>query len=161
MWPFVLPAAALVAIILFLRSPAGRERRKGLAIAVAAAVVVAVVGVGLLGIPGAIVYGLSVPWVSMLLGGGYQDLGDGAWPAAIYISIFWPASLVIAYTLVAGPLRRRSRWSKAAVWILVPYAAGVAMSLWAHLPVEKTAGPASTGPAGHADSAAVPTAGRP
>jgi uncharacterized membrane protein YhaH (DUF805 family) len=137
----VFPAAALAAMILFLRSPAGRTRRKGLFVTVALAVGLAIVGFALLGIPGAVVYALSLPWVTLFLGETTQDLGDGAWPAAIYTSLFWPASLVVAYTVAAGPLRNRSRWAKAVAWILIPYAAGVALALWAHLSLRAESGP--------------------
>ncbi len=116
-----------------LRTRAGRERRRGLLVTVGIAVAIAVVGVvPLMGIPGAVVYELSAPWVRLLLGAGYRELGDGAWPAAILITLVWPSSLVLAYVAVRGPLRGRSRWLRAAAWVLIPYTVGVGLALWAH-----------------------------
>lgn len=133
MWPFILPLLALVASVVFARSDAGRTRRKGLVRTFVIAGVLAVLGVLLMGIPGALVYGISLPWVSMFLGEGSADLGDGAWPAAILISMTWPFSLVLAYVAAAGPLRHRSRLLRAISWILIPYAMGVLLTLFAHL----------------------------
>ena len=126
-------ALAAVALAAFLRTPAAREHRRGLIVTVGIAVAIAVLGVvPLVGIPGAVVYELSAPWVRLFLGAGYEDLGDGAWPAAILMTLVWPSSLVLAYVAVRGPLRRRSRWLRAAAWVLIPYAVGVGLALWAH-----------------------------
>jgi hypothetical protein len=136
MW-MTLPAAAvlagLVALVTFLRSEAGRERRRGMKITGVLAVLFAVGGVLLLGLPGAVVYELCAPWVRLMLGPRFTELGDGAWPAAIVITLAWPASLVVAYALANGPLRGRGRWVRWTVPVLVPYAFGVALALWAHL----------------------------
>lgn len=136
MW-MILPAGAalagLAALVTFLRSEAGRERRRGLKVTAILAVLLAIGGVLLLGIPGALVYELCVPWVRLTLGGRFTELGDGAWPAAIVITLTWPASLVVAYALANGPLRGRGRGVRWTALILVPYAFGIALALWAHL----------------------------
>ncbi|HEX2188859.1 MAG TPA: hypothetical protein VHG51_08180 [Longimicrobiaceae bacterium] len=134
MWAVLVPVAlALAALAAFLRSDAGRERRRGALVATGVAAAVAVLGVvPLMGIPGAVVYELSAPWVRLLMGAGYEDLGDGAWPAALLITIAWPSSLVLAYVAANGPLRHRGRLLRAAAWVLIPYATGVALALVAH-----------------------------
>lgn len=124
---------ALVVLVAFLRSEAGRERRRGMIVTASLAALLSIGGIALLGIPGAILYALCAPWVQLMLGPRFTDLGDGAWPAAIVITLAWPASLVIAYALANGPLRRRGRLMRWMTLILVPYAFGVALALWAHL----------------------------
>jgi hypothetical protein len=136
MW-IVFPAVAwllaVAVLVWFLRSPAGRERRRGMIITAVAAVLLAVVGIALLGIPGAVIYELCVPWVRLVMGGRFTDLGDGAWPAALIITLTWPASLVLAYAIAHGPLRRRGRLVRWSALILIPYVLGVLLALWAHL----------------------------
>ena len=136
MW-MMLPAAAavvaLVVLVTFLRSRAGRERRRGMIVTASLAALLAIGGMALLGLPGAILYELCVPWVQLMMGARFTDLGDGAWPAAIIITLTWPASLVIAYAAANGSLRRRGRLVRWMAMILVPYAFGVALALWAHL----------------------------
>ncbi|HST57502.1 MAG TPA: hypothetical protein VLK84_02365 [Longimicrobium sp.] len=133
----ILPAATvlagLVALVTFLRSEAGRERRRGMKITTVLALLFAVGGVLLLGLPGAILYELCVLWVRLMQGARFAELGDVAWPAAIVITLTWAASLVIAYALANGPLRRRGRLLRWMVMIVVPYAFGVALAAWAHL----------------------------
>lgn len=136
MWVILPAAAALVALavlVWFLRSPAGRERRRGMLVVVTVAALLAFGGIALLGIPGAVIYELCVPWVWLLMGEGYADLGDGAWPAALVITLTWPASLVIAYAVANGLLRRRGPLVRWAVLVLIPYAFGVLLAFWAHL----------------------------
>ncbi|HEX6038821.1 hypothetical protein [Longimicrobium sp.] len=136
MW-IVIPAAtvvgALAAMVLFLRAPAVRELRRGMIITAIVAFVLALGGMALLGIPGAIIYGISAPFVQLLMGARYADLGDGAWPAAIFITLIWPASLVVAYAVANGPLRGRGRGARWMALILIPYAFGVLLALDAHL----------------------------
>jgi hypothetical protein len=124
---------ALAVFVAFLRSEAGRQRRRGMVVTAIVAALLAVGGMMLLGIPGALVYGVSVPWVQLLLGDRFTDLGDGAWPAAILITLTWQASLVVAYAIANGPLRHRGRLARWTALVLVPYAFGVALALWAHL----------------------------
>lgn len=131
--PLILVAAAAAASIAFFRSEATRPRRRGARWTLGVAVALAVLGVvPLMGIPGAVVYELSAPWVELLVGSGFRGLGDGAWPAALVITLTWPSSLVLTHALAQGPLHRRSRWLKAALWIALPYAAGILLALWAH-----------------------------
>jgi hypothetical protein len=136
MWMILPLGAGLVALVVlvgFLRSEAGRERRRGMIVTACLAALLSLGGILLLGIPGAIVYELCAPWVRLMLGPRFTDLGDGAWPAAIVITLAWPASLVAAYAIANGPLRRRGRVVRWMTLILVPYAFGVALALWAHL----------------------------
>src|SRR5687767_945437 len=77
MW-MIFPAAGLVALIAlvgFLRSEAGRERRRGMIVVAIAAALLAVGGMALLGIPGALIYELCVPWVRLMPGGGFRGAG--------------------------------------------------------------------------------------
>lgn len=134
MYPLILVVVSLAALVVFFRSDAGRERRKGAKIVTGVCAFVAIVGVmPLMGIPGAIVYELSAPWVRSMLGEGYRELGDGAWPAAIVMTLVWPASIVLAYVIANGPLRRMGGFVRWTVLILFPYAAAVSLALWAHL----------------------------
>lgn len=136
MWILVPALAWVIALgvlVAFVRSPAGRERRRGAIIVGVVAALLALGGMALLGIPGAVVYGVSAPWVQLMMGSRYTDLGDGAWPAAIVITLAWPASLLITYAAANGPLRRRGRLVRWAAWILIPYLFGVLLALWAHL----------------------------
>lgn len=133
MWPFLLPVIAVAAGALFLRTDEGRARGKGLRRTFTAAVLLALGGMLLMGIPGAFVYELSAPWVQGILGEGYADLGDGAWPAAIVITLTWPFSFVLAYLAAVGPLRRRGWMIKALAWFVILYGTGILLALWAHL----------------------------
>jgi hypothetical protein len=134
MWPFLLIPITIAAFVAFRRSEAGRERRRGLKIVTILAAVIAVLGVmPLMGIPGAVVYELSAPWVEAIQGKGYRSLGDGAWPAALVITLTWPCSLVLAYLLAHGPLRRRGRFIRWTVMMVFPYLVGILLALWAHL----------------------------
>ena len=129
----VLVVAALIAAIAFVRSDAGKARRRGVKVTAAVAAAVSFLGVmPLMGIPGAVVYELSVPWVRLALGEGYADLGDGAWPMAILMTMAWPWSLLLGYVAAYGPLRDRP-WTRRLALVLVPCAAGVALALSAHL----------------------------
>lgn len=134
MWAFLLIPIAIAAHVAFRRSEAGRERRRGLKWITITAAVLAALGVLLLGIPGAIVYELSAPWVRVMLGKGYAELGDGAWPAALVITLTWPWSLVLAYTFANGPLRRWGRFARWTTMVVLPYAVGVLLALSMHLP---------------------------
>jgi hypothetical protein len=146
MWivlPLVAGVVALAALVAFLRSAAGRERRRGAIAVTVFAAVLALGGILLLGIPGALVYELCVPWVRLMMGARFTELGDGAWPAALLITLTWPASLVVAYVAANGPLRRRGRGVRWLAMLLVPYAFGVALALWAHLSLRMESGPAA------------------
>ncbi len=147
MWialPLGAAAVALAGLVAFLRSPAGRQRRRGAIAVTVFAAVLALGGMVLLGIPGAVVYELCVPWVRLALGARFMELGDGAWPAALLITLAWPASLVVAYVVANGPLRRRGPALRWLVLLLLPYAFGVALALWAHLSLVLESGPAAT-----------------
>jgi hypothetical protein len=134
MWPFLLIPITIAAFVAFRRSEAGRERRRGLKIVTILAAVVAILGVmPLMGIPGAVVHELSAQWVEAIQGKGFRELGDGAWPAALVITLTWPCSLVLAYVLANGPLRRRGRFIRWTTMIVLPYLAGILLALWAHL----------------------------
>lgn len=135
MIPAFLFLAAVVAAVLFLRSEAGRPRRVGMLWTIGGAAAFAVAGMALVGLPGAFIYEIAAPWVRLLLDEGYTELGDAAWPAAIVFTLTWPWSLVIAYAAAFGPLRRRPRWTRWAAFVLIPYAAAVALALWAHLSI--------------------------
>lgn len=130
--PFLLPVIAAAVGAGFAWSAAGRRRWKGVAATFGTAVAVAVLGMAVVGLPGALVYELAAPWVRLLLGEGYADLGDAAWPAAILITLTWPFSFVLAYVAVHGPLDRAGRLVRSLAWIAVPYACGVLLALWAH-----------------------------
>lgn len=131
--PAVAGLMALAALVAFLRSEAGRARRRGMIVVAVLSALLVIVGFALLGLPGAVIYELCVPWVRLMMGSRFTDLGDGAWPAAIVITLAWPASLVVAYAVANGPLRRRGRGVRWLAMIVIPYAFGVLLALWAHL----------------------------
>jgi hypothetical protein len=134
MFPLIFLVVTLVALIVFLRSDAGRERRRPALILTGVCAAIAILGViPLMGIPGAILYELSKPWVQSMQGARFAELGDGAWPAAIVMTLVWPASIVLAYVITKGPLRRRSAFLRWPVLILFPYAVAVVLTLWAHM----------------------------
>lgn len=133
LFPAVAAVVALVVLVWFVRSEAGRPRKKGMMITAGVAALLAIGGIALLGIPGAVVYGVSAPVVQLMLGARFHSLNEDVWPAAIIITLTWPASLVVAYAIANGPLRRRGRGVGWAALALIPYAAGVALTLWAHL----------------------------
>ena len=56
-------------------------------------------GVVLLGLPGAVVYAASKPVIRLVYGSVMTDteLGDRAWPLAIYVSLLWPLGIVVGY----------------------------------------------------------------
>ena len=125
--------AAVVLYVWFLRSEATRDRRRGMVITGGAAFLLGLLGMLLMGLPGAVLYELAAPWVRLALGEGYRDLGDGAWPAAIFITLVWPSSLVMAYAASYGPLRGAPRWVRLLAWVLIPYGLAAALAFWAHL----------------------------
>jgi hypothetical protein len=131
--PLAIVGAAVIATVVFLRSEKARPRRRGLLITAGVAAALAALGVVLLGIPGAVVYELFDPLVRAVLGRGYAELGAGAWAAAIVTTLVWPSSLVLAYAVAWGPLRRRPAWTRWTVMVLVPCAAAAALAFWPHL----------------------------
>ncbi len=56
-------------------------------------------GVVLLGLPGAVVYAASKPVIRIVYGTVLSDtqLGDRAWPLAIFVSLLWPLGIVACY----------------------------------------------------------------
>ena len=56
---------------------------------------------GTLGIPGAVIYELSRPFIWMVHGEAVSsnELGDSAWPLALYISFLWPWGILPGYLL--------------------------------------------------------------
>jgi hypothetical protein len=133
-FPALLPVAAVAAILLFGRSAAGLEQRERLMKLTIAAAIIAVLGViPLFGIPGAAVYEVSAPWVHLLLGEHYADLGASAWPVGIIMTLAWPWSLVVAYAVANGALARRTAPLRWLAFFLVAYGAGIGLALWAHL----------------------------
>lgn len=123
----------LAAAGLFLWSEKDRTARRRFTVVVALAVGFVGVGLGLLGLPGAALYEAARPVVQLALGARYRPLGDAAWPVALWFTMAWPASVVLAYAVAHGPLKRSGRGAHIAVMVLLPAAAAVAMAFFAHL----------------------------
>lgn len=101
---------------------------RGWIIAFGATALLACGGVALLGLPGAALLELSV---GVLLGGDAlaRIPADTVWPAAIYITLLWPPSILLGYALGFRLLRRRSWPVRAGVLLLTVAAWGVLLSL--------------------------------
>ncbi len=69
----------------------------------------------LMGIPGALVYGLLYPIVSLFLGNATID-GDAMWPIAIIMTLVWPISFPLGYLAAWGLFPRRKRSFK---WLIL------------------------------------------
>ncbi len=88
---------------------------KGFLIALGVAIGVAVLGLALLGIPGALVFTLLLPVVSLFLS-NTSIHADAAWPIAIWITLLWPISFPVAYLISWGLFANRKRRFK---WLML------------------------------------------
>jgi hypothetical protein len=94
----------LVTLVGFRWSETGRERRRGMIVVAAIAALMSLGGMLVLGPSerGGVRVMRSVDAADARR--PIRELGEGAWPAAIVISLVWPGSLVVAYALANGPL---------------------------------------------------------
>lgn len=69
--------------------------------AVIACALAIVAGIVLLGLPAAVVYAASKPVIRLVYGSVMSDteLGDRAWPLAIFVSLLWPLGIVAGYLI--------------------------------------------------------------
>lgn len=104
---------------------------KGLGIALGAALAIALIGViPLMGIPGALVFGVFSPLADLVYGRGtVQGLkGDTMWPIAILMTWLWPLSIPAGYLLAWGILPRLG-W-RLGLMVLVMLLWGLLLTLW-------------------------------
>ncbi len=73
----------------------------------------------LLGLPGALLLELTVPFTSVALQARYAALGAGVWPAAIYYTLLWPIGLLVADLITRALAHRRRAWLQVALYLLV------------------------------------------
>lgn len=123
------------------------------------AVVLAVLGViPLLGLPGAFIVMVSLP----VFGLSEANLhADAAWPIAIFISVLWPAGLILGYWVGFGLLKKQSEGRKKAAMAGVAMAWCLLLSLLFYAGAEKrrpAAQPASGDAGAPAASAKIATA---
>lgn len=88
---------------------------KGFLISLGIAIAVAVLGLVLLGIPGALIFTLFLPVVSLLLSNTVVQ-ADAAWPIAILITLLWPVSFPLGYLAAWGLFAKRKRRFK---WLIL------------------------------------------
>jgi hypothetical protein len=109
--------------------------RRGLIIAVAVAVAVAVAGMLLLGLPGAILFEMSSPFIALLFGAGASDRlpPDSMWPIAIYMTLLWPLSIVIGYMVAFRMLGDQRQWIRIMAFLSVLYVWALLLSIGFYL----------------------------
>ena len=107
----------------------------GLLAAIGACVLAIVAGVVLLGLPGAAVYAASKPLIRLVYGSVMSDteLGDRAWPLAIFVSLLWPFGIVIGYWVGfrLGSAMPRPGQAVVLLAVIACWAAGVSVLLYA------------------------------
>ena len=106
----------------------------GLHAALAACALTIVAGVFLLGLPGAVVYAASKPLIRLVYGSVMSDseLGDRAWPLAIFVSLLWPFGIVVGYGIafrLGGALPKPGQ-VVVLVAVICCWAAGVSVLLY-------------------------------
>ena len=84
--------------------------------------------VALVGLPGAILFGLMQPVLWLGFGPDAWDRlpGDSLWPIALVISLLWPVSFVPGYLIAYGPTRIAIFLAVLAAWNLV-------LSVWCYM----------------------------
>lgn len=88
-------------------------------------------GIITVGIPGALVFALSSPFLALVYGVDFWSKlhGDKAWPMAILIALVWPLALGPAHWAVYTHLGHLSKWGKIGAYAGVLYLWGVVISL--------------------------------
>jgi hypothetical protein len=109
--------------------------RRGLIIAVVVAVGVAVLSLLLLGLPGAILFEMSSPFIALLFGTGASDRlpPDSMWPVAIYITLLWPVSIVIGYLVAFRMLGNQRQWVRIIAFLSILYLWALLLSIGFYL----------------------------
>jgi hypothetical protein len=93
---------------------------------------IATAGLGLIplmGIPGALVYSLLYPIVSLFLGNTTID-GDAMWPIAIIMTLIWPISFPVGYLAAWGIFAHRKRRFKWFMLIAITLLWGLALTFY-------------------------------
>ena len=102
--------------------------------ALLAAALAALGVVPLLGLPGGLIVTASLP----VFGLSERDLHpDSGWPAAVLVSLLWPAGLVLGYGAGFGLLAGQPRWRQAAAMAGVAVAWCLLLSLLCYARAEK------------------------
>ncbi|MBR8832170.1 MAG: hypothetical protein N5P05_002383 [Chroococcopsis gigantea SAG 12.99] len=85
----------------------------------------------LLGIPGAIVFQLSTPFLPLIFGAeALKRLpSDSAWPIAVYITLLWPPSIVAGYLLSFKLLTISSWLARIGLWSSIVIGWGLLLSI--------------------------------
>ena len=99
--------------------PPRRRRLSGWRVVLLATALAVLGVVPLLGLPGAFISMISLPVFGLSEGNLHSD---AAWPIAIYISLLWPAGLILGYWVGFGLLQKQSKVRQKAAM------AGVAMA---------------------------------
>lgn len=99
-----------------------------------------------LGIPGAIVFQLSTPFLLMIFGAGALERlpNDSAWPIAIYINLFWPPSILVGYFLSFKLLTISSWFARVGLWSGVVIAWGLLLSIACYVLATRPQGQSSS-----------------
>lgn len=103
------------------------RRYRGLIIAVAVALVLACGGIAVLGIPGAVIFELTLRLVYRV-----DPLevipSDSAWPIALYITLLWPISIVLAHLIAYRVFRRLHAVVKLGIALVIVIASCLMLS---------------------------------
>jgi hypothetical protein len=104
---------------------------KGLIISALIAGASVLLGILTLGIPGALLFELSSPLLRLIFGADAINRlpPDSMWPIAIYMTLFWPISIVIGYALVAWLFRELPRLGQIGVIALTVFGWSAALSV--------------------------------
>jgi hypothetical protein len=90
---------------------------KGFLIASGVAIAVAGLGIVLLGIPGALIFELTFPMASLLVGVSKSTIpADAMWPIAIVMTLVWPLSFPAGYLVAWGVFANQKRLTK---WLIL------------------------------------------
>jgi hypothetical protein len=95
-------------------------------------VAVATGGLGLIplmGIPGALVFGLFWPVATLFLGNAAID-SDAMWPIAIFMTLLWPISFPLGYLASWGFFAARKRLFKWLVLVSITLLWGLALTFY-------------------------------
>ena len=91
--------------------------------------------VALVGLPGAILFGLMQPVLWLGFGPDAWDRlpGDSLWPIALVISLLWPVSFVPGYLIAYGPTRPWRQATRIIIFLAVLAAWGLVLSVWCYM----------------------------
>jgi hypothetical protein len=102
---------------------------KGFLISLGIAIAAAALGLALLGIPGALIFTLLLPIVSLFLS-NTSIHADAAWPIAILITLLWPVSFPLGYLAAWGLFANRKRSFKWLVLVAITLLWALALTFY-------------------------------